>query len=201
MLSLRRRGWTLVEMVVVSSLAILMVVVLTTIHSRFQHQSQEPLELADQELTGQRLLQSLQRELLETNLQSLRSLQNGFSCESARDFQDALHFNDFGTVSWQKFVRYQVEGGQLVLDQTDTGLALEPTQPPDYFPPDPKIHRVLAHNLDTLKVGYHDATGDHPFTASGRGEPVMLALNLKSTNPHTGRSTVTHLQTSVKPRN
>ncbi len=201
MVEVRRRGWTLVEMLVVSTLAILMVVVLTTMHNRFQNQSQEPLELADQEQTGQRLLQLLQRELLETNLQSLRSLSNGFCCESARDFQDVLRFNDFGTVSWQKFVRYQVDAGQLVLDQTDIGLGLEPSQPPDPFTPDPKSHRVLARALDTLTVAYHDASGDHPFTANGRGEPVVLSLNLKSVNPHTGRSTLTHLQTSVKPRN
>ncbi|MFN8610242.1 MAG: type II secretion system protein [Vulcanimicrobiota bacterium] len=199
--SLRRRGWTLVEMLVVASLATLMVVLMTGLRGQMQSQSQEPLQLVEQEQTGQYVLQLLQRDLLETNLQSLRSLPDGFICESPRDFQDVIRFNDFGTVSWQKFVRYQLEGGELVLDQSDSGLTLEPGQAPDPFPAIAQYRRVLARDLEGLRLTYPAGGADHPFSTSQRGEPACLSFNLRSQNPQTGRVSLTHLQTRVKPRN
>ncbi|MBS2033839.1 prepilin-type N-terminal cleavage/methylation domain-containing protein [bacterium] len=199
---MNRRGWTLLEMLVVASLASLLLLMITGLHSRVQSQSQEPLQLVEHEQVGQYVLQHLQREIQESNLQSLRSLPDGFICESPRDFQDVIRFNDFGTVNWQKFVRYQVICGELVVDQSDSGLSLEPGQAPEPFLPTPEYRRVLARQLGSLNLSYRDADGEYrPFTQTQRGEPALLSFDLRSRNSQTGRLTLTHLQTGVRPRN
>lgn len=87
--------------------------------------------------------------------------------------------------------------GQYVLQL----LQREPGQAPEPFASISEYRRVLARDLQELRLSYPENGTEHPFTSSQRGEPACLAFDLRIQNPQTGRISLTHLQTSIKPRN
>lgn len=167
---IRKLGFTLMEMIVSMALGILVLGVLVTLFFHFRGESEEPLASMDMEQSTLYLMSYLQRELSETNLQSIRSLPNesGVALESARDDKDALSFSAFGTVLWKKFVYFQVKPitppvalpakvtvgsaqvtpgqGEMDYDDDTSGVGVEPGKP-GAAPSSSSHHRVLAHNF------------------------------------------------------
>jgi hypothetical protein len=114
-------------------------------------------------------LSRLQRDLTETNLQSIRSNATNLPClafESARDDGDKLTMTAFGIVKWTKFVFYQMEAmpgtnpprGQLTYDDTITGVVAEPSAPPSFPLAAGLHHRVLGQNFVLGPPGSHTVT-------------------------------------------
>lgn len=122
-----RRGTTIVELLIAMGVAL---VILTATYQLFLHSRrsyEEPRAAMQIEEELMQVVGLLQRELAETDLQTVRSFPSpthpseppGLSFESPRDTLELLTVGDLGIVRWQKYVYYT-----LVADPTTAGGAL-----------------------------------------------------------------------------
>ena len=153
-------GFTLLELIVSMALGLLILGLLISLFIQFRRESEQPLASMDMEQSTIYMMRWLQRELTETNLQSIRTLPNdtGMALESARDAvtpnEDRLSFTQIGTVQWKKFVYFQVKPiaapltpppphvkvgsailnnpklGELTCDEDTAGVGIESSKPP-----------------------------------------------------------------------
>lgn len=222
---MKQSAFTLAELIVASFIGLLALGVLVQAFIMFNRQSETPLASMSMEQSTLYVMRMLQRDIGETNLQSIRSLPNagGFVLESPRDNRDFLKFSDFGAVQWQKFVSYRVQPAksqsnaprgitlsELVYDETTAGVRTCPSFAPDvpFGTPSPGRQRAVAHNVAAgggkgCDVYFPDPTSGQPtpFDGTRRGEPVCVHLSLLDISSRTGKATTRELFMMVKPRN
>jgi hypothetical protein len=193
----------------------------------FRKEVERPQAAMTVEQSTLTLLRWLQRDIADTNLQSIRSLPNASNptalpaliMESPRDDVDHLVMSSFGTVTWKKFVYYQLQPvpgksgvGQLVYDERTDGVEIEPGKPALLTTGSTSHHRVLATDLVVGTPGDHTgfracwldgSGGAHDFddAATTRAEPVVVFMTLSDTSGSTGKKTTRQLELRVKPQN
>lgn len=226
-----RRGFTLAEVVVAGALATAMLGVIVYLFFNFSRQAEQPIATMTMDQSTFAVIRWLQRDLAETNLQTIMSLPNesGVIFESPRRItDDKLMFSSFGTVEWQKYVQYQVkptttdrplpQGVQLGALHYDE----RPRQGPEATTPEPSFptsaitsgvaerHKELGRSFmitdNATRMGLHvywtdSSNAVRQFTATERGEPVCVMLSLLEVSPRTGQPTIRRVPLQVKPRN
>jgi Prokaryotic N-terminal methylation motif len=214
----RRRGFSIVEISVGMFVGGLVLLVIYQLFALFRRGAEAPMASLDMEGSTLAVTRWLQRDLAETNLQSIRSnsASGTLAFESPRDLNGHLCINDLGTVEWKKFAFYSlqpVSGSsdryQLVYDESTAGVQVEPGAPPaPPSSPSPR-YRVLGTSFvrpadGGLRVFWTDASGsEHDFgdAASQRGEPARVSLVLQTTSGATGNQTKRVVAFDVKPQN
>lgn len=226
-----RKGFTLAEVLIAGALATAVLGVIIYLFFSFSRGAEQPLASMSMDQSTFTIIRWLQRDLAETNLQSVMSLPNesGVVLESARDItNDRLLFSPFGTVQWTKFVQYQVkptttdkplpEGvqlGSLHYDERALTTA-EASTPEPAFPAGPITSGVPERHKELgrvfmitdsgkrmgMRVYWTDPSNNaHEFTATERGEPICVVLSLLEVSPRTGQPTIRRVPLQVKPRN
>ena len=164
---------TLAELVVASAMGIMVLGVIVMALIQFRRQAESPAAIMSMEQSTFYFMRLLQRDLSETNLQSVRSLPGGTGVvmASPRDLADSLQLNALGLVDWKKFIYYRVAEvtskvplpttvklgnasvrpgtGELSYDEdySDSRIGAEPRGPGSSPVLKPGKHRVLAHNM------------------------------------------------------
>ena len=174
-MSRKSPAFTIFETIIACALAILAFGLMISAFISFRRQSETPLASMNMDQSTIQILRWFQREISETNLQSIRSLdkENGVILESARDTSDNLTFNPFGGLAWKKFVYFQVKNlstpssvpmpptvkvggttingpqlGELNYDEDPAGVGVEASQPTSLTPAsNPGRHRLLGRNF------------------------------------------------------
>lgn len=226
-MSLRRRGFTLMEITIGLFLFSLILLVVYQLFVYFRREMERPQASMSMEQSTLQAMRWLQRDLADTNLQSIRSVPNasnpgaypGLVMESPRDDADHLIMTTFGTVQWKKFIYYQLRPapgkpgvGLLTYDEDASGVGVEPGAPPTVSIGASGHHRVLAGNVvlggpgdhTGLHVFWNDSSGTaHDFddAPTARGEPVNVSLTLTDLSAATGKATTRKLLLQVKPQN
>lgn len=105
-----RRGFTLAEVIVAGFIAVAMTGVIIWSFLQFRRGSEQPMATMTMEQSTMQIVRWLQRDLAETNLQTIRTLEgeSGVVFESPRDKNDQLKMQDMGVVHWQKHVFFWV---------------------------------------------------------------------------------------------
>lgn len=221
-----RRGYTLIEMAVGLFLITVVLLTIYQLFVYFRREAEHPLAATGIEQTSLQIVRWLQRDLSETNLQTIRSAPNStrheypaLVMESPRDDQDRLTMTGFGVVQWKKYLYYQLspipgrtDVGQLTYDEDSGGIGVEPGGPPGLTVAAGSHHRVLANNVVIGHPGEHvgfypywkDSGGtprDFEDAATSRAEPVVVELTLQDASTATGKKTVKRFQVQAKPQN
>jgi hypothetical protein len=216
---------------IAGALATAMLGVMVYLFFSFSKQSEQPLATMSMDQSTFTVVRWLQRDLAETNLQTIRSLPNesGVIMESARSLtNDQLMLSPFGTVDWQKYVQYQVkptsterplpQGVQLgALHYDERARSANEAQTPEPSFPDgpitsgiPERHKELSRSFmitdNATKLGLavywvDSSNAVRQFTATERGEPVCVMMSLLEISPRTGQPTIRRVPLQVKPRN
>lgn len=226
----RRGAFTLAEVLIAGSLATAVLGVIIYLFFNFSRQAEQPLATMSMDQSTFTIIRWLQRDLAETNLQSVMSLPNesGVILETARDIlNDRLIFSPFGTVEWQKYVQYQVKPtttdkplppgvqlGALHYDErprTGTEIQPEPSFPTAAITAGvaerhKELGRMFMISDSGKRMGMSVYWTDpsnvvHQFTATERGEPICVVLSLLEVSPRTGQPTIRRVPLQVKPRN
>ncbi len=196
----------MVELLAAMFIGGMIVAVTFSLFANFRRAGERPRAMTGMEESSLGILHRLERDLAETNLQSIRSTAGGtVACISDRDDEDHLLMSGFGTVRWTRFVYYQLQPGHgLTYDDSTSGIGPEPVGPlAATIPPGPH-HRVVAPNATDFRVYWLDGSSqkqDFQDGATQRGEPVVVDLTLSDVSESTGRQTVRHISLRVKPQN
>ena len=213
----RERAYTLTEVVVASFMAVLVLGTILELFAYFRKTAEAPIASMDAEQATLAAIRWLQRDLAETNLQSIRSQSAAgqVAFESPRDAIDHLCLSDVGTVQWKKFVYYRLQPFpghpgryQLLYDESTSGVGVEPSAPPAAPSGASTRSRVLgtwfASPADGgLKVTWADSGGtQHDFgdSAAQRGEPVTVSFVLQTTSDATGKQTQRSVLFHARPQ-
>jgi prepilin-type N-terminal cleavage/methylation domain-containing protein len=224
----RKRGFTLIEVLVGIFIGGIILTVIYELFILFGREAERPMASMTIEQSSLTASRWISKDLAETNLQSIRSYPStanknvypALIMESARDINDdKFQMSAFGTPAWKKFVYYQVEKsstkpgvGDLTYDEDATGVGVEPGGPSVFPAPHSKKFRVIATDLQLGNPGQHvgmyaywndSSNNPHDFesTNAERAEPVNVALTFVDTSPRTGKQTLRKLLLQIKPQN
>ena len=190
-----RTALTLIELIVSIFLGMLIFGLLLRAFFHFRNQSETPLSSMSMEQTTISLMRHLQRDISETNLQSIRTLPNksGAVMISGRDSSDNLSLTPLGVLQWRKWIYFrvqtitssvplpasiQVDGaavtptmGELNYDEDNSGITAEAGNPPGLTPPAPVAgrHRPLCRNF--LVNNAANDMGCHIYFPDSAGNP------------------------------
>lgn len=214
----RRRGLSLTELSVGMFVGGLVLLVIYQVFAMFRRSAEAPMASMDIEGSTMAVTRWLQRDLAETNLQSIRSkgALGTLALESPRDLNDQLSLSNLGTVTWKKFLFYSLQpvpGAtgryQLTYDESTVGVNVEPGAPPSPPSSPTQRYRVLGTWFAPpaeggFRVYWNDASGTpHDFdnAANQRGEPVCVSFVLQTTSDATGNKTRRVVVLRVRPQN
>lgn len=131
-MAMKRRGFTLIEIVVYFGLAVValgVILSIFTVATRTQQQTYSQYLVGGSLSTTVRLIR---RELQATALSSIMNEEGvpGFSCASAYDNDGKFTLNGYGVPNWQKHVFYRLDDGALIRwsqDMAEVNMLPSPT--------------------------------------------------------------------------
>lgn len=194
--SIRPRGVSLIELIVTSSIVVLLlgeVWMMMSVGSRFYLKTRAQTEVQTSALLG---LRWLSKDLAEGSTFSLRqydpdstdfpSTHNGISFGSPKDNNEQVYYNDSGVLLWTSIVGYYIDPDSNVLYRTKLPLSPRVPAAPRI---DDSVHHIdiLAARTDRRRIAGHairleavQNARNVAVTLKCRNEELGFGLTLKT---------------------